>query len=139
MTRAQSDMKRAYADVSGVLREWGPASKENPRSRRYGGLCHAVPVMIRVCGLCQAVAFLDSKAKPDSGDARLLEHIAGIAGVERSKLDEWVASLPTTEYMLNTLRILDALVFYKRFAVSLLKAEAAGANEGAEDHASGAP
>jgi len=41
--------------------------------------------------------------------------------------------------MLNTLLILDSLVFYKRFAVSLLKAEAAGANEGAEDHASGAP
>ncbi|HQK96245.1 MAG TPA: type III-B CRISPR module-associated protein Cmr5, partial [Armatimonadota bacterium] len=117
--------------------EWGPASNDS-RSRRYGGLCHAVPVMIRTCGLCQAVAFLYSKAMQSSGDEKLLEHIAGIAGVDRSKLDQWVAGLPTSEYMLNTLRILDAMVFYKRFAVSVLKAEAADADEGAADHASGA-
>lgn len=136
MTRAQSDMKRAYEDVSGVLQEWGPASKDS-RSRRYGGLCHGVPVMIRTCGLCQTVAFLASKAKPGNGDARLLEHIASVLDVDRSGIEQRVADLPTTEYMLTTIRLLDALVFYKRFAVSLLKAEAADADEGAADHASG--
>lgn len=32
----------------------------------YGGLCHKFPVLVRTCGLCQTLAFIESKA--DSGD-----------------------------------------------------------------------
>jgi CRISPR-associated protein Cmr5 len=50
MTRAQKDL---------VLAEELVSSLPEDRELRdiYGGLCHSFPVLVRTCGLCQALAF----------------------------------------------------------------------------------
>lgn len=106
-----------------LVREVG---KEGAELRNiYGGLCHSFPVMVRTCGLCQALAFLKAKAG-DEKDSRkrahalLLKHVQQVLEVENDVLDK-VRSSSTTEYMLYTRRILTTWVYFKRFAESILK------------------
>lgn len=91
----------------------------------YGGLCHSFPVMVRTCGLCQALAF--SKAKAGEGkDSRekahalLLKHVQEVLGVNGDLLNA-VREASTSQYMLYTRRILTSWVYFKRFAESILK------------------
>jgi len=104
----------------------------------YGNLCHEFPVLVRTCGLCQAIAFCADKAQSDE-DARaqayrlLLTHIGKILGVETdgaggaegSLIDE-ILGADTTQYMLYTRRVLHAWVYFKRFAVSVLGVKTGG-------------
>lgn len=104
----------------------------------YGNLCHEFPVLVRTCGLCQAIAFCADKAQSDE-KARaeayrlLLTHIGkilgvetnGVGGAEGSLIDE-ILGADTTEYMLYTRRVLQAWVYFKRFAVSVLGIETGG-------------
>lgn len=133
-TRAQERLSKAYEDVGQVLQEWGPAKGPdgevcNVDSNRYGGLCHKVPVMIRSCGLCQTLAFMESKRAKEKSHARMLEHIADVLGADASNLATAVSRMPTVEYMHKTRLLLEALLYYKRFAVSILKAEADAGGE----------
>lgn len=118
-TRAQQRMTKAYEDVSGVKDGLTDATQV----QRYGGLCHKVPVMIRTCGLCQTISFMESKKAKEKSHERMLAHIAGVLGLDAATLAEGVAKLPTPEYMMKTRLLLEALVYYKRFAVSILNAE----------------
>ena len=52
-------MQVAYNRVSEV--------RDMPCAKDYGRLCHNFPVMVLQCGLCQAVAFSQSKAKDGKG------------------------------------------------------------------------
>lgn len=133
-TRAQERLEKAYTDVSQVLTDWGPAKDRDGNvadvdSNRYGGLCHKVPVLIRTCGLCQAVAFMESKKAKEKSHERMLQHIASILGVDAGELATAVAQMPTVEYMHKTRLLLEALLYYKRFAVSILKTEADSGGE----------
>lgn len=109
---------------------------ENEVRKTYGGLCHEFPVMVRTCGLCQAVAFSLDKAgnndKPrEKAHELLLRHVACILGVERNGLGEHIQELSTVDYMLATRKIVSAWLFFKRFAVSILKVkDARPAKEG---------
>lgn len=130
-TRNQKDMKRALELVSSL-------EQADPELKRiYGGLCHSFPVMVLQSGLCQAVAF--SAAKTSSEDQRerararahqkLLEHLGAILEVEGDLLAH-LHEAPTTAYMHHTRRVLEAWVYFKRFAKSVLKVEAGGDDEG---------
>lgn len=132
MTRSQELMKLAEVRVREV--------EQTPKDvqKIYGALCHAFPVMVRTCGLCQAVAFSLAKAAPAAGKDKdpndrqkahelLLKHVAEVLGVHRDQLAKRVQELDTVEYMLATRRILEAWLFFKRFAVSILKVEDARA------------
>lgn len=134
MTRQQRMMQRAIQDVQALERS------NDDLKNKYGGLCHNFPIMVRQCGLCQAVAFNAAKAK-DSGKEKahklILEHAQGQLG-ENNPLDPSafaasVAGWPTQEYVLNTRLLLQAFAFYKRFAESILHVEAsdAGGDAGA--------
>ena len=123
-TRAQEQLMQAHRNVVAVSETDG---LDEVQKARYGNLCHKVPVMIRTCGLCQTVAFLKSKGQ-DSHD-RMLQHIATILGVDAGELATSVAQMPTVEYMHKTRLLLEALLYYKRFAVSILKAEAGAGGE----------
>ena len=114
------------------------AGKSAEVSRIYGNLCHEFPVLVRTCGLCQAIAFCADKAQSDE-DARaeayrlLLTHIGKILGVETSgvggakdPLLTEILKANTTEYMLHTRRVLHAWVYFKRFAVSVLNVKPGG-------------
>ncbi len=125
-TRTQERLMQAHRDVLAVSTD---STLDETQRTRYGGLCHKVPVMIRTCGLCQTVAFMESKKAKEKSHERMLEHIAAILGADASGLATAVAKMPTVEYMHKTRLLLEALVYYKRFAVSILKAEADAGGE----------
>lgn len=120
-TRAQKDMLLAERLVT-------EASNGDERVYKiYGGLCHNFPVLVRTCGLCQALAF--HKAKAANGDDRarahqmLLKHVGTLLG-EPDPLDA-VRRAETTDYMLHTRRALAAWIYFKRFAESILNVSSA--------------
>ncbi|MGQ9487115.1 MAG: type III-B CRISPR module-associated protein Cmr5 [Armatimonadota bacterium] len=118
-TRAQQDMELAEKLVREV------EGKDAELQRIYGGLCHSFPVMVRTCGLCQALAFSKAKAR-EGKDSRekahtlLLKHVQQVLKVEGDILDK-MRTASTVEYMLYTRRILTTWVYFKRFAESILK------------------
>lgn len=131
-TQAQRDLILAEQLVSDVERE-----QEEVR-KIYGGLCHSFPVLVRTCGLCQALAF--SKEKETASDKEgpsnrntahrlLLRHVAAV--LDAQDPFELVRKVDVVEYMRNTHRILSAWIYFKRFAVSILKvADSRAAEEG---------
>jgi len=126
-TRAQNDLILAEKLVSEVAKEY-PNKKDQAR-QIYGGLCHSFPVMVRTCGLCQALAFSAAKAKAGGGaraDAhgQLLRHVGKIIGHEENPLKA-VQEADTTRYMLYTRQVLSAWIYFKRFAESILEVKSA--------------
>jgi CRISPR-associated protein Cmr5 len=121
-TRAQQDMILAARLVAEV------SSKEVETKQIYGGLCHQFPVLVRMCGLCQAIAFSLDKSTPKNGKLTprsmahrlLLDHVAQLLDCKEDLLDR-VRQDNATQYMLNTRRILRSWIYFKRFAVSILK------------------
>lgn len=123
-TQAQLDLVLAEARVSQVEQE-----PEEVR-RIYGGLCHSFPVLVRTCGLCQALAF--SKEKETATDKQgpsnrntahrlLLRHVGAVLDAQGADPFELVRKADVVEYMRYTRRILSAWIYFKRFAVSILK------------------
>lgn len=126
-TRAQQDLALAEARVTEVL------EADEVTRRIYGGLCHSLPVLVRSCGLCQALAFSAAKAQA-GGDAEsprrrahdlLLRHVEALlnsrAGQDDVGLLDRVRTADTLTYMLYTRHVLQAWVYFKRFAESILK------------------
>lgn len=110
-TRAQEAMALAHRRVSEVIGE--------PYAKTYGSLCHNFPIMVLTSGLCQAVAFSDAKSAKEKAHARILDDVSAI--LQRDARD--VATVSADEYILMTRRVLDAWIYYKRFAVSVLGVE----------------
>lgn len=138
-TLSQFRMQQALDLVREVAEATAEATKESEKTREiYGNLCHEFPVLVRTCGLCQAIAFCADKAQSDE-KARaeayrlLLKHIGKVLGVEtngaggaKDPLLEKILDAGTTEYMLHTRRVLQAWVYFKRFAVSVLGVKTGG-------------
>lgn len=130
MTRSQELMQTAARLVGAVAQAY-PDEDDQVR-KIYGGLCHEFPVMVRTCGLCQAVAFSLDKAGNNQKDREkahelLLVHLAQVLRVERAVLAGHIQGLDTTQYMLATRNVVSAWLFFKRFAVSILKVKTAQA------------
>ena len=99
---------------------------------QYGALCHKLPILIRTAGLTQALAFVATRKGegPYNGPFhRLLHDLALTVGykdgdtAETSAEARLLAASRTahlSEYMYLTQRVLAALVWYKRFAESVL-------------------
>ncbi len=132
-TRSQQQMKLALELVQCVENQ-----SESVRTI-YGGLCHNFPILVRTCGLCQAVAFsvdragaLGSESKDDSDRATAhkvhLEHVAKVLGIPKDELLERLIEAPVDEYIRYTRDTLSAWVYFKRFARSILKVEPGGDN-----------
>lgn len=117
-TRAQRDLKLAYECVAKLEHEGEELRKI------YGGLCHSFPVLVRTAGLCQALAFSKSKAVGEGDRAKahdyLLKHVAEILSVNDA-LKTVRDDAKALEYMHHTRRVLESFVYFKRFAVSVLK------------------
>ena len=133
-TRSQRYFTTALAHVTTVAAETAPG---DPRRTTYGSLCHAFPIMVRKNGLCLAIAFVDAKGQGDGDGARkrahrdLIDHVAAQLELPSGDLSGRVANAPVAEYLRLTRTILAAWVYYKRFAVSILKIEADQQPEGA--------
>lgn len=115
MTRAQQLLSEAYANINSVPPE--------PETRRklYGSLCHELPVLIRQNGLCQTLAFFTAKQKAnDDAYGLLLAHVAATLEVSLDRLLDRVVHDSTVGYMHDTRLLLQAWIYYKRFAESVL-------------------
>lgn len=101
----------------------------------YGALCHSFPVMVRQCGLVQALAFAAGKAALGEEGGRggeeasrerararayrlLLDHVGRVLGVEDPV--QSVAQGDALLYMGQTRRVLGTWAYLKRFAASVL-------------------
>lgn len=127
-TRAQDHLILAERLVSQVT------GKEEKIRKTYGSLCHSFPIMVRTCGLCQAVAF--SKAKAAGDDNRvaeshqlLLKHLGELlhavdSSINKDDLLDPIRKANATTYMLYTRQILSAWIYFKRFAESILNVQA---------------
>lgn len=121
-TRAQQDMELAAKLVQEVT------GHDKETQQIYGGLCHSFPVMVRTCGLCQAIAFSQAKAGGGDGSRErahrlILQHVQKVLE-ELGVQDDLLRALreaSASDYMLYTRRVLSAWVYFKRFAESILK------------------
>lgn len=104
-------------------RDDAKARVENER-RQYGATAHKLPVLIRTAGLAQALGFVE--ARGSDAAKRLLRDLGETLGRPSLPADSRAAELP--EYIHLTRQCLDALLWYKRFAQSVLQVE--GGEEG---------
>jgi len=106
--------------------------KKDPDYRKYGAMAHKLPILIHTAGLVQALEFVNSRG--NTIQKRLLEHLAVTIGKNNTEtLLDAARSRNLSNYMLLTRQVLSALLWYKRFAQSILEVhatESATGNEG---------
>lgn len=94
--------------------------------QKYGTMAHKLPILIRTAGLTQAFVFVE--ARGEAAQQKILDHLAEVLYAAkvlpaegRDALRTQIFSAPLGDYMVLTQKILTALVWYKRFAQSILK------------------
>jgi CRISPR-associated protein Cmr5 len=106
--------------------------EKDPKKKQYGSMAHKLPVLIQTAGLVQALSFVQAKSTSKSGKAleillndlaQTLEFANGQALVSESREAE------LSKYLYLTKRCLAALLWYKRFAQSVLGVEAGESDE----------
>ena len=91
-------------------------------------MAHKLPILIRTAGLAQALAFVDARGK--DSQKQLLQDLAGTVGKQNSvSLLRRAREAELSEYMLLTQQVMAALLWYKRFAQSVLGVEASDAKD----------
>lgn len=101
----------------------------------YGSLAHKLPILIHHAGLAQALAFVDTRIDESIAQRFLNNLAATVEQGDRNTLLKYAREAHLSEYMLLTQQVLAALLWYKRFAQSILQVEASdeeaeGANNG---------
>ncbi|HBY95351.1 MAG TPA: type III-B CRISPR module-associated protein Cmr5 [Chloroflexi bacterium] len=110
-TRDQQYATAVYRQVS---EDVGEAER-----KKYGSMAHKLPVLIRTAGLAQALAFVDTRG--DDTHHKLLNHLAVTVGYgSGEKLLEASRTAQLGAYMHLTQKVLQALLWYKRYAQSVL-------------------
>ncbi len=93
--------------------------------KKYGAMAHKLPVLIRTAGLAQALGFLDAKSS-EKMNGRLLEDLASTLGKSQDELlrhSRGDDNQSLGDYLRLTQETLAALLWYKRFAQSVLGVE----------------
>lgn len=121
ITREQRYAAHIYKQVEA----WGTEHPKGSRERnQYGAMAHKLPILIRTAGLVQALAFVD--ARGEKTHKQLLAHIAETISLDRnekltaSQLVTRSREAPLPEYMRLSQQVMAALLWYKRFAQSVL-------------------
>jgi CRISPR-associated protein Cmr5 len=115
-TRNQDYAERTYNLVIALK-----TTADHSKLDRYGGMAHSLPALIRSAGLCQALAFVQTR--DDDGCNALLEHLAKAVRGDKSNTKELLSAARTTElleYTRLTREVLQALTWFKRYAQSVL-------------------
>ena len=132
-THSQKLLTQAITLITAVR---DASSKEVQAS--YGRLCYDFPVMVMTAGLAQSVAYYQSKATAkdvshpsaqNQAYGLFLAHMAKVS--DHKDLYTYVHTAGLGDYMLTTQRLLDAGVFFKHLAASVLRVES-GAEESEE-------
>lgn len=109
--------------------------------KRYGTMAHKLPILIHTAGLAQALAFVEARQVPQQ--LTLLDHLAttvALPGINnRQELTRRSREAELADYMLLTRRTLQALLWYKRFAESILNVKARDEADEADPGQGGEP
>lgn len=111
-TRDQAYASDAVQKVTDVKKNLSEVERN-----RYGAMAHQLPILIRSAGLAQALAFLETR--DTDGHRQLLIDLAATVGLSGTLVQKAI-TLPLNEYMHLTRQIMAALLWYKRFAQSIL-------------------
>lgn len=104
----------------------GAKQREEAITKSYSSMAHNLPVLVRTAGLIQALTFLETR--DDQGQKQLLKDLAevvfhdrtDITGSKRDYLLKRSREAKLPEYMQLTQKTLDALLWFKRYAESML-------------------
>jgi CRISPR-associated protein Cmr5 len=121
-TRAQKNSKQAYEHISQL-------QLSGTDAKLYGSICHTFPIMVLRSGLAQSVAFLWIKAESDKPAYQtFLKHLSLISNGPSNEtykdFQQRIQEMDLAEYQRTTRTILNASVWYKRFAESMLNVKA---------------
>lgn len=111
-TRDQEYASKAVKKVSAAKEKLN----DDDRSR-YGSMAHQLPILIRSAGLAQALAFLETRTS--KGHEQLLKDLAATVGLPDTLVKK-ARDAQLNEYMQLTRQVMAALLWYKRFAQSIL-------------------
>lgn len=123
LTRDQKYAVSAHKHVKRIHEQFGKVE-----AKSYGVMAHKLPILIHTAGLAQALAFVDARAKGDKKDDRksnpqimLLNDLAITIG-KKNDQELLLAARESelVEYILLTRQIMNALLWYKRYAQSIL-------------------
>ncbi len=127
-TRNQKFAVKVFRKVESLQREF--PDKDSTERKKYGAMAHKLPVLIRTAGLAQALGFLAAKSNDKEGkmNKRLFKDLASTL----DKTDEKELLLHSrggdnqslADYLRLTQDALAALLWYKRFAESVLDVKA---------------
>jgi len=92
---------------------------------KYLSYCRNLPALVRACGLCQAMAFVEERADPRGGAEKkayslIRQHAAKVLGYEANGLLDEIRRAPLEQYMAMTRNLLAAWVYHKRLAEAKL-------------------
>lgn len=142
-TRDQQFAKTVYERVAAFKQKRDAANQDKDKDKekgkdvqvtQYGSMAHKLPLMIRTAGLAQALAFVEAKAKKRAAYEQLLTDLAAV--VESPDLVTLSRSAPLDKYIYLTQNSLAALLWFKRFAQSVLDVEVTDdADEDDDDNA----
>lgn len=124
-TRDQQYASDACQRVS-AFRDQNEHNEHGKQERnRYGSMSHRLPILIHTAGLAQALSFVEAKSKKQPVLKQFLEDLDATVGhVEQQTLPQRAREAGLSEYIHLTQRTLDALLWYKRFAQSILDVDA---------------
>jgi CRISPR-associated protein Cmr5 len=130
LTRDQDYGARIFRQIGAVKKEKDEGQKPADYADSYGSMAHKLPVLIRSAGLAQALAFVEARGKPAHID--LLNHLAKVVMKDDHANGGTLAAQSRnteqlSEYMYLTHEVMAALVWYKRFAQSVLDVDASAA------------
>jgi len=108
-------------------RTWAVTKEFKDDYRKYGVMCHKLPILIHTAGLAQALAFVESRKGNIYKD--LLRHLAQTIEVKEENLVKAVREADLNDYMRLTSQVMAALVWYKRFAQSVLGVDVSDTDE----------
>jgi CRISPR-associated protein Cmr5 len=115
-TRSQQYAARIFKQVETLQSEHNAGDQ-----KQYGSMAHKLPVLIRTAGLSQALGFVE--ARGNAMHLQLLKDLATTLGRPSLSRDSRNAT-QLQQYMRMTQEALDALLWYKRFAQSVLNVDA---------------
>ena len=118
-TRDQIYAATVYEQVATVR-------EKEPEYKKYGAMAHKLPLLIRTAGLVQALAFVEARGK-DIQKQLLSDLKATIEPNDPRTLLVHAQNADLSEYMRLTQQIMAALLWYKRFAQSILEVDASEA------------
>lgn len=126
-TREQERMALALELVTEVA-STAKDTETKKTAKKYGAACHTFPPLVRTAGLCQAIAFFETRETPFQSYLKHMEkHLLAAGLLPKGSLRDAAANVDSiTEYMLLTREALACALWHKRLAQSELDVDATG-------------